>query len=93
MNLTGQKVIKGFGTDKSILNFKKKHFHKDKPQYYSQLSNSKFFKFIYKTSKHILQQSIIIYKFFFYYLNFKVTTANTTDKIVTTQNLTAILLS
>ena len=27
------------------------------------------------------------------YLNFNVTTANTTDKIVTTQNLTAILLS
>jgi hypothetical protein len=28
-----------------------------------------------------------------HYLNFKVTTANTTVKIVTTQNLTAILLS
>jgi hypothetical protein len=28
-----------------------------------------------------------------HYLNFKVTTANTTVKMVTTQNLTAILLS
>jgi hypothetical protein len=40
MNLTGQTAIKGIGTNKSIHNFLKKHFHKDKPISFFIILNS-----------------------------------------------------
>ena len=54
----------------------------------SELETIKLLKKIFIRTNHITLIALISN-----YLNFNVTTANTTDKIVTTQNRTAILLS